>query len=89
MKTLKISRLLSLIATLVFMLIAFLPEAINETDDWIMIVVLAVAFVAPERHSLRHPVDNEWRRTGCGIDQRRRLVLGISFLDISIIVHNS
>ena len=46
MKTLKITRLLSLIATLVFMLIAFLPEAINETDDWIMIVVLAVAFVA-------------------------------------------
>ena len=46
MKTLKISRLLSLIATLVFMLIAFLPKAINETDDWIMIVVLAVAFVA-------------------------------------------
>ena len=46
MKTLKITRLLSLIATLVFMLIAFLPKAINETDDWIMIVVLAVAFVA-------------------------------------------
>ena len=46
MKTLKIYRLLSLIATLVFMLIAFLPKAINETDDWIMIVVLAVAFVA-------------------------------------------
>ena len=46
MKTLKISRLLSLIATLVFMLIAFLPKAINETDDWIMIVILAVAFVA-------------------------------------------
>ena len=46
MKTLKITRLLSLIATLVFMSIAFLPKAINETDDWIMIVVLAVAFVA-------------------------------------------
>ena len=46
MKTLKITRMLSLIATLVFMLIAFLPKAINETDDWIMIVVLAVAFVA-------------------------------------------
>ena len=46
MKTLKISRLLSLIATLAIMLIAFLPKAINETDDWIMIVLLAVAFVA-------------------------------------------
>lgn len=45
MKTLKLFRLLSMIAALVFMLVGFMPREINEPYDWVMIAVLVVFLI--------------------------------------------
>ena len=58
MKIFKVCRLLFLTATFVFMLIAFLPEALEEIYDWTMIAVL-VAFIVVVPISLSYYIKKE------------------------------
>lgn len=58
MKTLKLCRLMFITATFAFMLIAFLPKALEEMYDWTMIAVL-VAFIVLAPISLSYYMKKE------------------------------